>query len=154
MRREEPIADPVLWELDPGIDFLNHGSFGACPKIILDKQREYQDAIEHQPMSFLVDDLEPKLDEARNALAKVINANPEDLVFVPNITHGVNTVLRSLTFQPGDELITTMGLGGKAGLAPDHVGADALLGPVENQRVEPGVVHLDMSSFLGNSARY
>ena len=95
------------WCLDPDIAYLNHGSFGACPKVILDLQTEYRAQLEARSMQFMVDDLEPLLDRSREALGKLVKADAEDLVFVPNITHGVNTVLRSLQFEEGDELLTT-----------------------------------------------
>ncbi|MGP8238387.1 MAG: aminotransferase class V-fold PLP-dependent enzyme, partial [Limisphaerales bacterium] len=60
-----------------------------------------------QPVQFLVRDLEPLLDEARGALARFVGAEPDNLVFVANATSGVNTVLRSLVFEPGDELLVT-----------------------------------------------
>jgi isopenicillin-N epimerase len=63
--------------------------------------------MERQPLQFLVRELEPPLDAARGALAELVGADPADLVFVPNATHGVNTVLRSLIFEPGDELLVT-----------------------------------------------
>jgi isopenicillin-N epimerase len=96
-----------LWPLDPKIVFLNHGSFGSCPLPVLEFQRALRDRLERQPIQFLVRDLEPLLDEARAALARFVGARPEDLVFVPNATSGVNTVVRSLDFAPGDELLVT-----------------------------------------------
>jgi isopenicillin-N epimerase len=95
------------WPLDPNIVFLNHGSFGSCPLPVLDFQRALRDRLERQPIQFLVRELEPLLDQARAALAQFIGAHPENLVFVPNATSGVNTVLRSLAFAPGDELLVT-----------------------------------------------
>lgn len=95
------------WVLDADYDFLNHGSFGACPRVVLEAQRVIRDRMEAHPMRFMMDELEPLLDTARVALGKVVGAKGEDLVFVPNITHGVNTVLRSLELKPGDELLTT-----------------------------------------------
>lgn len=95
------------WTLEPGLDFLNHGSFGACPRVVLDAQAELRARMERQPMQFLARDLERLLDEARAALGAFLGADPDDLAFVPNATSGVNTVLRSLLWQPGDEVVTT-----------------------------------------------
>ena len=102
-----PAAEPRLWPLDPAVVFLNHGSFGSCPLAVLEFQRSLRDRLERQPVQFLVRELEPLLDEARAALARFVGAEAEDLVFVPNATAGVNTVLRSLRFEPGDELLVT-----------------------------------------------
>ena len=95
------------WPLDPKIAFLNHGSFGSCPLAVLDFQKALRDRMERQPVQFLVRDLEPMLDQARAALASFTGAQADDLVFVPNATSGVNTVLRSLPFAPGDEWLVT-----------------------------------------------
>jgi isopenicillin-N epimerase len=95
------------WTLDPAIEFLNHGSFGACPSAILDAQQELRARMERQPVLFLSRELEALLDEARGALATFVDADPDDLAFVPNATTGVNTVVRSLTLARGDELLTT-----------------------------------------------
>jgi isopenicillin-N epimerase len=95
------------WPLDPAYTYLNHGSFGACPIAVLEAQQRYQAQLERQPMNFLGRDLEPLLDRSRQRLAEFLGATPENLVFVPNATTGVNTVLRSLKFQPGQEILTT-----------------------------------------------
>ena len=100
-------ATPTVWPLDPSVTFLNHGSFGSCPLPVLEFQRELRDRMERQPVSFFVRDLEGLLDEARVKLAAFVGSAAEDLVFVPNASAGVNAVLRSLEFQPGDELLVT-----------------------------------------------
>lgn len=93
--------------LDPSLAFLNHGSFGACPRAVLDRQSELRARMEHNPMQFFVRDLEGLLDEARSAVAPWIGGAPDDLVFVPNATTAVNAIARSLDLAPGDELLTT-----------------------------------------------
>jgi len=95
------------WSLDPEIAFLNHGSFGACPTEVLQAQTELRARLEAEPVRFFVRELEPLLDEARASLASFLDADADDLGFVANATAGVNTVLRSLQFAPGDELLTT-----------------------------------------------
>ncbi len=95
------------WPLDPGVRMLNHGSFGACPRCVLQRQAELRQQMEAEPVRFLVRQMPPLMDESRRALANVIGAEVEDLVFVSNATAGVNAVVRSLRFRPGDELLVT-----------------------------------------------
>ena len=104
-REESPFAQH--WLLEPGLDFLNHGSFGACPIPVQEAQSRFRAQLEREPVRFLVREVEPLLAEARTALAKFLGADAEDLAFISNATSGVNTVLRSLKFEPGDELLTT-----------------------------------------------
>jgi isopenicillin-N epimerase len=95
------------WQLDPQITYLNHGAFGACPRVVLDEQSRLRAQLEREPVRFFVRELEPLLDDARSALAAFVGASADDLAFVSNATAGVNAVLRSLRFVPGDELLTT-----------------------------------------------
>jgi isopenicillin-N epimerase len=104
---EKPAADPGLWLLDPEIIYLSHGAFGACPRHVMATQNEWHERLEREPMEFLVRELEMHVDAARQALAQLIGADTADVVFLQNATTGVNTVLRSLPLQPGDELLMT-----------------------------------------------
>ena len=96
-----------LWPLDPGVDFLNHGSFGAAPTAVLDAQSSFRRRMEAEPVAFFSRDLEPMLDAERGALGAFVGADPDDLAWVDNATTAVNTVLRWLPLEPGDELLTT-----------------------------------------------
>jgi isopenicillin-N epimerase len=96
-----------LWALDPAVDYLNHGSFGACPRAILAHQSELRARMEREPVDFLARRLPGMLKAARQGLGAFVGADGSDLAFVANATTGVNTVLRSLSLRPGDELLTT-----------------------------------------------
>jgi isopenicillin-N epimerase len=96
-----------LFLLDPDIHFLNHGSFGACPKPVFEALQRWQLAMERNPVEFLGRRSAALLRAARERLAAHLGANADDLVFVPNATTGVNTVAQSLALQPGDEILTT-----------------------------------------------
>ncbi len=109
------------WMLDPGIDFLNHGSFGAAPRPVLAAQQAWRDRLEEEPVRFMVESRLPAMDEARRRLAAFIGADADDLTPVPNATAACNTVLRSLRFEAGDELLTTDHAYNAVRNALDHV---------------------------------
>ena len=96
-----------LWALAPESVFLNHGSFGACPKAILKLQAELRRQMEAEPVQFLWRRYEERLEPSRRTVAKFLGVRPKDMVFVTNATTGVNAVLRSLKLKPGQELLTT-----------------------------------------------
>lgn len=104
---EKPLVDPALFALDPNVVFLNHGSFGACPLEVLAYQSELRQRMERQPVHFFQREMEALLDEARSAVSEFVGCDSDDLVFVANATSGVNTVLRSIPFAPGDELLVS-----------------------------------------------
>jgi isopenicillin-N epimerase len=95
------------WLLEPGITYLNHGSFGATPRVVLDLQTRLREQMEREPVRFFVRELEPMLDDARRKLGAFIGADPEGIAFVPNATAGVNAVLRSLDLDKFDELLVS-----------------------------------------------
>ncbi|MFN8012175.1 MAG: aminotransferase class V-fold PLP-dependent enzyme [Holophagaceae bacterium] len=102
-----PSALAARWSLDPAVVYLNHGSYGACPVAVQEAQAELRRELEAEPVDFLSRRLQPRMDAAREELSAFLGADPADLAFVPNATTGVNAVLRSLDFGPGDELLTT-----------------------------------------------
>ena len=97
------------WQLDNQCVFLNHGSFGATPIAILDEQRKWQDLLEAEPVRFYEDLAMGFMEDSRRSLASMLQCDADDLALIENATSGVNTVLRSLVFNKGDEI-----------LVPDH----------------------------------
>lgn len=95
----------ALFYLDPEVAFLNHGSFGAAPRAVMEVYQAWQLRLERQPVTFFIDELFPHLEQARAAVGAHIGAPAADLVFVPNATTGVNIVARSLPLEPGDEIL-------------------------------------------------
>ena len=93
--------------LDPDIVFLNHGSFGAVPRPVFETYQHWQRELEANPVIFLGRRLPGLLAESRARLGAFINAAPDDLTFVPNVTYALNIVTRSLDLQPGDVVLTT-----------------------------------------------
>jgi isopenicillin-N epimerase len=100
-----PLRDQFL--LDPTVVFLNHGSFGACPRPVFETYQRWQLELERQPVEFLGRRHDELLKKARESLGAYLNVGADELIFVPNATTGINTVVRSLRLRPGDEILTT-----------------------------------------------
>ena len=103
----------ALFLLDAGVIFLNHGSFGACPRPVFEAYQAWQRKLESQPVQFFGRDYAGYDKHARQVLGVELNADPEDLVYIPNATYGVNVIAHSLSdhpgssLRPGDEILTT-----------------------------------------------
>jgi isopenicillin-N epimerase len=105
------------WLLDPEYTYLNHGTVGATPRRVLQTQQALRDEIERQPSRFMLRELNgnqpmpwravSRLREASDQVAAFLGSGPDDLVFVPNVTTGLNAVLGSLPLGPGDEVVIT-----------------------------------------------
>lgn len=103
------------WLLDPATTYLNHGTVGAPPLRVLRTQQAIRDEIERHPSRFMLRELNAaspapwrdtsRLREAAAPVALFLGARPDDLVFVPNVTTGINAVLRSVCLEPGDEIV-------------------------------------------------
>ncbi len=94
-----------LFLLDPAVAFLNHGSFGAAPRAVMEVYQTWQLHLERQPVAFFLGEMFAELERARAAVGEVVGAPADDLVFIPNATTAVNIVARVLPLGPGDEIL-------------------------------------------------
>jgi len=118
-----PLRD--LFLLDPDVVYLNHGSYGACPRAVFERYQAWQVELEREPVQFLSEQLQDRLAEARAALGAYIGAGADDLTFVPNATTGVNLAARAVGLQPGDEVLSTNLEYGACDYTWEHVCASA-----------------------------
>jgi len=93
------------FRLDDDLIFLNHGSFGAVPGAVIDAQDEWRRLVERQPVDFMTRRRQPALDAARARLAGFIGGGDGRLAFVDNASAGINAVLRSIEWRPGDGIL-------------------------------------------------
>ena len=99
-----------MWLLDPELDFLNHGSFGAVPREVLAVQTAWREAIERDPIEMMGRRIFELLEPSRWAAGELLSCEPDAVGFSPNATGAINAVVRSMTFKPGDRIV-----------APNHV---------------------------------
>src|SRR2546426_1468683 len=93
--------------LDPEVAFLNHGSFGACPRPVFERYQAWQRELERQPVEFIGRRLPGLLAEARGGLGRVVHAHPDDVAYVNNVTTAFDIVARALPLSARDEIPTT-----------------------------------------------
>ena len=96
-----------LFLLDPEYRHLNHGSFGACPKPIFEDYQKWQLKLEQQPVDFFVNKGNIQLQKSKEALAKFIHCDADNLVFTTNPTYAINIIAKGLNLQEGDEILAT-----------------------------------------------
>jgi isopenicillin-N epimerase len=95
------------WTLEDGMAFLNHGSFGACPRVVLGAQHALRARMEAQPVRFLVDELPALMRASADHLAALVGARGGDLAWVDNATTGANAVVGSMRLGEGDEIVSS-----------------------------------------------
>lgn len=95
------------WSIDPTLNFLNHGSYGAVPRDALAYQASLRERLERDPVRFYKVDLEPMLDAARAELAGFLHCRAADLAPIPNATIGLCTILNNTALAAGDEILIT-----------------------------------------------
>lgn len=102
-----PVRPPLAshWTHDPSIVYLNHGSFGGCPRTVLAAQDAIRARMEAEPVRFFVEELQNLMDQTRDAVAGFVDCDWDDLAFLPNATTGVAVALENIGLKPGDEIL-------------------------------------------------
>jgi isopenicillin-N epimerase len=96
-----------LFLIDPGVTFLNHGSFGACPRPVFEVYQRWQRELEREPVEFIARRLPGLLEQARHTLGEFVGAGADDLTFVQNAGTGVSMAAHAIGLRPGDEVLAT-----------------------------------------------
>lgn len=104
---DEPLIDLSAWHLDPSLTFLNHGSFGACPREVLRAQRAEQETLERSPVAYFLRSIPERLERSRARFSELLGASTEGLCLVSNASEGVATALRAVRWRAGDEVVVS-----------------------------------------------
>lgn len=138
------ISEPARFPMQDGLTQLNNGSYGLTPEVVGVAQRELQRRLEADPVRFFKSDLEIYADDTRQALAKFVRVNAEDLVLVSNGTFAVATVLNNLDLSAGDEILITdheyMATMNELGKICRKTGAKVVVAKVPFPEVSPEMV--------------
>lgn len=150
-----PSALAHHWTLRPDVTFLNHGSFGGVPRVVLEEQHRIQAAYEAEPVRMLAPEreLEAQLDPVRAALGRLLGAPEKDIAFVKNATDGVNAVVRSFPFRPGDEVVITNhgynACSNAARFAAERAGASVVVADIPFPISGPGEALAALEAAMG-----
>jgi isopenicillin-N epimerase len=111
------------WMLKEGIAFLNHGSFGATPRVVFEEQDRWRRRLEAEPVELLGRRQSELVEAAKRPVGGLLRMATADFGLVTNATEGINAVLHSLAFEPGDDLVTTTHVYNAVRQAMEHTAA-------------------------------
>jgi isopenicillin-N epimerase len=101
---------PILashWSLEPGLTFLNHGSYGAVPNVVVKHQEGLRARVERDAVRFYKADLEGLMDGVRDSVGRFVHCPPETIAPMQNATVAIATVLANIAWRAGDEILIT-----------------------------------------------
>lgn len=96
-----------MFLLDPRVTYLNHAAYGATPKPVFERFQQWQLELEREPVDFLSRHFTERMAYSRSVLARYLNTDRDNIVYVANGTTGVNIIARSLQLGAGDEVLTS-----------------------------------------------
>lgn len=96
---------------DASVVFLNHGSYGSCPRVVFESQQSQQRRLESEPLLFFRT-LGNEMRKTQKTLQSFLHADDDTIVLQNNVTTALNVVAHSLAakkdfFSSGDEILTT-----------------------------------------------
>jgi isopenicillin-N epimerase len=145
------------WGLDPDFLTVNHGSYGATPKVVLAEQDRWRKRMEAQPTRFFSLELPGALREAAATLAKFLGVKADDIAFVPNATTGANAVLRSLPLEAGDEILHAShvynAVRNTIAYVAERTGAKVVVAEIPFPRPEPAAILKNIERAIGKRTR-
>lgn len=94
-----------LFQLNPDMVYLNHGSFGSTPIPVMDYYQKLQHQLEENPMEFFSETFFLHERNTRQELSHFLNAPTDSILLLPNVTHAINLVAKSLQFTAHDEIL-------------------------------------------------
>ena len=87
------------------IAHLNHGSYGAAPRVVTEAAQIWRQRMEADPTRFFREDLPAAVRAAAARVAGFLGGRGKDWAFLENATQGTNAIIASLNLEPGDELM-------------------------------------------------
>ena len=143
--------------LAEGIDHLNHGSFGATPRVVLAEAARWRERMEADPSAFVRRELFPGLRGAAARVAQSFGGTGEDWAFVENATAGLNAIVGSLALEPGDEILCLSQIYGAIANTLRHraerVGARIVTVPVPVPFTDPAPLLAAIAAAFGPHTR-
>ena len=103
----DPKSLKPIFQINTDITFLNHGSYGACPRPVFENYQEWQHKIEQNPVQFMANDVYNDLEISRSALGKYLNCHTDDIVYFPNPTHAVASIIDNIRINENEEVLST-----------------------------------------------
>lgn len=106
LRLPDGRAAAAAWTLDEASVHINHGSFGAVPRVAQEHQNALRAEMDAAPVAWFPA-LPGLVTEARMSIAAFLGVDPGRTALVPNASAGASVVYSSLPVERGLEIVVT-----------------------------------------------
>jgi isopenicillin-N epimerase len=93
--------------LNPDLVYLNCGSVGSSPRVVVDAVANYMYEMEGDPLHNEWGGIGAWMEDVRSRAAEFIGAEEREIILTRNTTEGMNAVATGLRLKAGDEVLTT-----------------------------------------------